>query len=310
MEVLDNTRQPRLSHARRWLDGIPYEIAFWRSYYGNRRRRADLFRWSDYGKECILDNFDLAAFMNEISGKNPDREPLILDVGCALSYVTGSRQNGKELNIRYIDPLAPFYNRILEDYAIDRPKITYGLAEALPALFRRGSVALVHVRNALDHSADPLGAILSALTVVQTGGVVYLRHHPDEAEHENYRGFHQYNISTDSDGNRLIIHNRTERIDVSDRLSGFADVEVSRTPNSDIVAVIRKLAEVPHELYDENTAAAYTAGMLEETMAHLHDASSSLRYQLKRLHSTVGHRLMRLLPYAIVNRIKIFLAKK
>lgn len=310
MEVSDNNSRSRLSHVQRWLDGIPYEIAFWRSYYGNRRRRADLFGWSDYGKECVLENFDLAAFMDEVGNKQSEREPLILDVGCALSYVTGTMLNGRKLNIRYIDPLAPFYNRILDNYAIERPKITYGLAEALPALFRKGSVALVHVRNALDHSADPLAAIFSALTVVQIGGVVYLRHHPDEAEHENYRGFHQYNISTDAEGDKLIIHNRTQRIDVNERLSGFADVEVSRTQDSDIVAVIRKRSEVSRELYDENTAAAYTAKMLEETMVHFHATSSSLRYQLKRLYSTAGHRLMRLLPYRIVNLIKNFIAKK
>ena len=36
---------------QRWISGIPYEVAFWRSYYGNRRRRRDLFGWSRYGRE-------------------------------------------------------------------------------------------------------------------------------------------------------------------------------------------------------------------------------------------------------------------
>lgn len=30
-------------NTRRWIKGIPYEVAFWQSYYNNRKRLRDLF---------------------------------------------------------------------------------------------------------------------------------------------------------------------------------------------------------------------------------------------------------------------------
>ena len=119
---------------KRWLKGIPYEVAFWRSYYANRRRRADLFSWSLFGKACSLDNFDIDAFI----GSWPDSNPLILDVGCALSYAFGNIINGEEARVEYVDPLAPFYNRILDDYGIERPRIKFGMVEQLSASYPDG----------------------------------------------------------------------------------------------------------------------------------------------------------------------------
>lgn len=37
----------------KWLKGIPYEIAFWKSYYRNKKRRKDLFRWSKFNQSWI-----------------------------------------------------------------------------------------------------------------------------------------------------------------------------------------------------------------------------------------------------------------
>lgn len=95
---------------KEWLKGIPYKVAFWRSYYGNKKRRADLFSWSLYDKECTLDNYDAAAYIGSL-----DHKPIIMDVGCALSYAFGNRFYGKEMPVICIDPLASFYNRILEN---------------------------------------------------------------------------------------------------------------------------------------------------------------------------------------------------
>lgn len=81
-------------------------MAFWRSYYSSRKRRKRLFEWSLYGKPCSLDNFDIQTFVRSLTAEAD--EPLILDVGCALSYMFGNIL----VKIDYIDPLAMFYNRI------------------------------------------------------------------------------------------------------------------------------------------------------------------------------------------------------
>lgn len=61
----------------RWLRGIPYEVAFWRSYYGSRRRRRDLFSWSGYGQVCALDSFDVQEYISSL----PEEAPVVVDLG-------------------------------------------------------------------------------------------------------------------------------------------------------------------------------------------------------------------------------------
>ncbi len=287
----------------RWLKGIPYEVAFWRSYYGNRKRRNDLFSWSLYGKCCVLDNFDIDAY---IAALNTD-SPKILDVGCALSYAFGNIINGKDAHVVYVDPLAPFYNEILRHHNIDRPAISFGMIESLSAAFAPDSTDFIHVRNALDHCADPFEGIVQSLVVLKKGGVLYLNHFRNEAQNEGYRGFHQFNLSEES-GN-LILWNKDTTINVTKALNGFADVNTTVTDAGRIVAVITKTDDIPEELYSVNETARRQSEMLMATAVYFHRLGNSTRYQLSRFISTLGHRTMRLMPYSILNRIKRLASK-
>lgn len=286
---------------KRWLSGIPYEVAFWNSYYGNRRRRKDLFRWSMYGKECVLDHFDFAAYAGALP--HPIK---ILDVGCALSYMFGNKSGGKEIDVDYVDPLAPFYNRILTRYRIERPAITFGMIEELSAAYAPESTDFIHVRNALDHCANPVLGITECLTCLRTGGILYLNHFRDEALKEAYRGFHQFNI-TERDGN-FIIWNNEKEVDVTRLLQNCAQVETTVTEEGRIVAVIKKLSPLPQEMTTK--AEHRTAEMLMNTAVYFHSTRNSFRYQWAKLRANIGHRLMRLLPYRLLNFLKRSLSKK
>ena len=156
MKENNNSEYIEVNDFQRWLSGIPYEVAFWRSYYGNKHRRKDLFRWSLYDKPCHLDNFDIDRYVADLD----TNQPKLLDVGCALSYMFGSRINGQYLNVDYVDPLAPFYNKILRKYKIDRPEIKFGMIESLTGSYAPDTVDFIHVRNALDHCSDPLSGII------------------------------------------------------------------------------------------------------------------------------------------------------
>lgn len=301
--MIDETRAKK-NVAREWLKGIPYEVAFWRSYYANERRRNDLFGWSLYGKPCNLEGFDIDGY---IAGCGVDN-PIILDVGCALSYAFGNIINGTEADVRYVDPLAPFYNKILERYKIQRPRITYGMVEALSASFAPGSVTFIHIRNALDHCANPFGGILQALSTLRIGGVLYLNHFRNEAQNEGYRGFHQYNI-TEQDGH-LILWNRDNSIDVTEALAGFATTETSITDSGRIVAVITKTKPVPESLCSAQATAMQQSQMMIDTVCYFHSFGNSAGYQITRLYTTIGHRIMRLVPYSLLGRIKKLLSKK
>ena len=288
---------------KEWLKGIPYEVAFWQSYYGNRKRRADLFEWSQYDEECVLDNFDVAAYIGSL-----DHAPVIMDVGCALSYAFGNVFNGKTLPVLYIDPLAPFYNRILNRYTILRPNITFGMIETLSSNFGEETVDFIHIRNALDHCADPVAGIIQALSCLRTGGILYLNHFRNEACNEAYRGFHQYNI-TEEDGH-LIIWNREHGKDITKFLAPFAETVTSVSNEGRIVAVITKKAPVPEEILDRQKTNLNISLMLMTSAELFHSTRFVIAYQWSKAFTTVSHSIMRLLPYSWIKRLKKLLSRR
>lgn len=286
------------SEFRRWISGIPYELAFWKSYYANERRRKDLFSWSLYNKPCILDEFDIGQYIHDQGLESPK----ILDVGCALSYAFGNIINGKAENIIYVDPLAPFYNQILRKYKIDRPEITFGMIESLSSSFSKDSIDFIHVRNALDHCADPLEGITQCLAILKQDGVLYLNHFVNEAENEGYRGFHQFNIS-EKDGH-LILWNKETHIDVTQYYVDVAEIKTTITDKGRIVAVIRKTGNLPLVLIDHEKISEHLSQMMMLTLQYFNSFSNSSSYQIKRLICNVGHRTMRLIPYSLLHKIK------
>jgi hypothetical protein len=94
------------------------------------------------------------------------------------------------------------------------------------------------MRNALDHSYDPLAGIKQMIGVVKKGQVVILEHAANEAEKANYVGFHQWNICMEN--NEFILWNKSARINVSEELKQIAKFAV--TGDSDwTMAIIEKL---------------------------------------------------------------------
>lgn len=288
---------------QRWLRGIPYEVAFWRSYYGSKKSRADLFGWSDYGKPCQPDCFDAQQYIRALP-----HAPTVIDLGCALSYAMGNVFDGRnDVKVEYVDPLAPFYNDILESCHIDRPRITFGMIEALAGFYASGSVDLIHVRNALDHCANPMQGIMQSLICLRIGGVLYLNHFRNEAVNEGYRGFHQWNIDI-RDG-RLTIWNEDATTDVAKELQGYATVETHISDAGRMVAVIKKVRDIDATAQMREAARTSTTEMMD-SIRYLYSFPNAVKYQWSRLWCTASHRVMRLLPRSIVDGIKSLLRKK
>ena len=285
---------------KKWLKGIPYEIKFWQSFYNHRPSLTKLYSWSDYGQRCTLDNFDVQSFLSA-SGSSP----LMIDVGCALSYVPGTLFDNAGVRMHLVDPLAVFYNRILDKTGSDRMRLKTGMIELLSTLYAEGSVDLVHVRNALDHSANPMAGIMECLQVLRTGGVLYLHHHINEAEREAYRGFHQYNL--DSHDGKLVIWNRTDSIDVAERLKEVADVRCEILDNTYVIAVIEKKKALPEPLYDRQEAPRRATEMMSLAIETFNRPDFAFSYNIHKLQAAIAHPLMRRIPRSAVTRLKSLL---
>lgn len=112
------------------------------------------------------------------------------------------------------------------------------MSEYLSAFIQNHDASLITIQNALDHSSAPVKGIIESLISLREGGVLYLNHHPNEAEMEKYKGFHQYNV--DERNGELYIWNKNHHINVTELLDGFASVETKRMDNGHIIAIIRK----------------------------------------------------------------------
>jgi SAM-dependent methyltransferase len=219
-----------------WKQGIPSETLFWDGWMEERGGQ-----WSGdfqrrFDAETPLDPW-LAAAARSLSKE----EVSILDVGSGPAPVIGYKLEGVALRITAVDPLASIYANLLARHELN-PPITpmFAPAEELSSFFEPNSFDIAHCRNALDHSFDPLRGISEMLKVIRVGGLILLRHHRNEAEQEDYKGFHHYNF--DCCGNRFVIWNKSLKADIGDLTRGYA--EISCAMNGFVDVTIRKITDL------------------------------------------------------------------
>ena len=272
----------------KWLKGIAYEVAFWNNVYRWNHGFRALMNWSNYGSVIDLELFDANQFLIGID------HPQVLDVGCGMSYATGNHVKREKilepLDIHYVDPLAWYFNDILKRNNRNLPAITFGMMEYLSSFYPNHNIDLVIIQNALDHSSNPVKGIVEAINALRMGGILYLNHHPNEAETEHYKGFHQYNITVKDE--QLVIWNKKENIIINDLLHDFASIEVRRNlETGHIIAIIKKTAEVPDELYNKSQDITE----LCESLIHINRVSQNFSHSLSfKLH------------YGLFNTIQFF----
>lgn len=98
---------------------------------------------------------------------------------------------------------------------------------------------LTHVRNAMDHSANPLQAMRSLLSVTKPGGKLLLHHARKEGSQQDFGGFHQWDFDANAAGNFVISDKHGTTMDVSMELQEIATVRTTIEGDT-ILATIRK----------------------------------------------------------------------
>ena len=235
-------RVQRRRNARRpardvWERGLPSETGYWEKWIARRGdpdpgRLTDSFEWRLDPESEVQE--PLRGVLDRLEGPAVS----ILDVGAGPLTSVGKRHPGKQIEVVAIDPLAAEYDALLERAGIEPPVRTRpGRAELLLQEFGAGAFDVAHADNALDHCADPVAAIEEMFAVVRPGGYVVLRHGPNEAERNHYRGLHQWNL--EASGDRLVVWGRGESHDVGSRLGPAAELR-NEMRGHDLVTVIAK----------------------------------------------------------------------
>ncbi|MDR6816455.1 SAM-dependent methyltransferase [Neorhizobium sp. 2083] len=221
-----------------WVAGVQYEINYWDRWLGSRGGQ----HCEDFANRMTPDR-PIDGMIGPIIDRLPKPDVQILDIGAGPLTCLGATRPGYRLEIVPTDALADQYDRLLEKHRI-RPQIRtmFALGEDIELLFGQNTFDIVHCQNALDHAIDPVRVLLQMLTVCRVGGYVMLRHAHNEAEHEQYSGFHQWNLTMRH--NDFVIWNRDHDINFSDEVAGFASHEVLMSEGY-LINVFRKRNDVP-----------------------------------------------------------------
>lgn len=289
----------------KWMNGIAYEVAFWNNVYRWPHTFKGLMGWSGYNSCIRLEGFDANSFLVNTKGRK------VLDVGCGMSYATGNYLADGEtripLDIHYVDPLAHFFNNILSRYRRSVPVIEFGVMEYLSAYYPNHDIDLVVIQNALDHSANPIKGILEAMETLNEKGVLYLNHHPNEAETERYKGFHQYNITEEA--GELIIWNEQNKWNISQLIKSFADMQVSRHDNGHVIAIIRKTSNVPASLRNAKEYQMPLSQTRMESNIEHKKLSSDIHFRLNYWKYNILQFFVQALPWKIKMGVKKFIGQ-
>jgi hypothetical protein len=202
-----------IPNKEKWNKGVSDELAFWDNYIatkGNVFHQDYLFRTDP--------NAELQTEIKELL-KGVD-DPFIIDVGAGIMTYLGKKIEGKPVHILPLDALAVGYDEILYKYGVT-PPIRTMLCDSEAIIDYEGKLKpnLITARNTLDHSYDPVEAIVGMVSILAPNGIVYLNNYKDTAIHCGWEGLHQWNfylekgcLIMESDGGKFNVNHILDKL--------------------------------------------------------------------------------------------------
>ncbi|MCR5119254.1 MAG: class I SAM-dependent methyltransferase [Lachnospiraceae bacterium] len=276
----------------RWIDGVSYEVAFWSSYLASEQHKTQILTH-------LSSKEDIQQPLGDFNPKILNEDFKVLDVGCGMAYHNCPYINGHKIDLHYVDPLAFFYNDIAASKNAELPKIEFAMVEYLSSFYEKGSVSLVLIQNALDHCFQPVRGIIESMKLLKTGGTLYLFHHKNEAEHENYIGFHQFNI--DLKDSALTIWNREASYNINELLADCAHIEVEEINDHIRARIIKDNDNVPATQADDIPV---LAEQIMYCISHLMDTSYTGKIQKSARREKLLHAVASRVPAGVKEKIK------
>jgi len=237
---LKSKTQPDHNPPANWSDGIASELDFWDRWLSTKG-----LQWPEDYKRRLDPNTPVQPWYEKILDEIPADPVRVLDVGAGPLTILGRIHPRKKVLLEATDALAREYDVLLRKHGVIPPlPTTCAEAEKLTNHFAPGMFDFVHASNCIDHCAEPFLAICQMLAVARIGATVLLSHEENEAEHERYTGFHQWNFTVEN-GN-FIIRGKGQTFNVTELLGSVAALD-SHLENGWVTVHLRKLKALCEE---------------------------------------------------------------
>ena len=212
------------------------EIKFWRRWFTSGGLEwPDDFQERFNPMQPIQDH--VATYIDRIE-RNPVR---ILDVGSGPITKLGKKHPSKEIIITATDLLASRYDRLLSEVRFEPlVRTIFADAEKLAEQFGEKPFDIVHAQNSIDHTTNPMAAIMQMIAVCRPHGYVILYHAENEGERENYNQLHKWNFTCEN-GDFIIRDQQGGVTNVTKELAAAGEVTCIRDGDA-IHSVIHKKA--------------------------------------------------------------------
>ena len=200
-------------------DGMVHELEWWR---GHVRNPEFVAKW--FGPHPNPDlQMEVELFLKGLAGgcHTPDAPLEVLDLGSGPVSILS---NNFERNVKLTaaDPLAESYRTILEHPRLPHLCLpVFAEGEKLAKQFGPRRFDACHIRNAIDHSVNPILVIYSMLSCIKPGGHLLMHGFEDEANAVGGVGLHRWNVRYNDEGLLIESLETKEAVLVEEQFAGM-----------------------------------------------------------------------------------------
>lgn len=179
--------------------GWDHEVSFWRDFVQSERFAEN---WCSAVPNPELER-EIHVFMRSVAQRTWDEErrpARILDIGSGPVSILTHSFTGLHVDLQAADPLGKEYDKLWDSprkAAVVKPIAVDG--EQLVRKFGANQFDVTYIRNALDHTANPMTTVQQMLAITKPGGYVIAHCFENEADAEGWHGFHQWNIHIENE---------------------------------------------------------------------------------------------------------------
>lgn len=191
----------------------------WRSWAQERKAKQDFRQYPLFSEGAPL-----ADEVADIAKSFSYSPIVIVDVMSPPVTSVGTDFNGRPVQVIPITPYANEFNLALQQAGIRPPvPVIKAEAEQLVKTFGPKTIDIVHCREAIEFTKNPVMVIMEMLGIMKDNGAVFLSHQVNKASEENFNTLAQWNCV--EKGGQFIIWNSWYKFNISRMLAGAYDVE-------------------------------------------------------------------------------------